>query len=179
MNPTINCYLRLERILNKEKKTARYDCTAFAGYYPPLETLKNNKGQLFFYLNRSRNDKSTTPEHYLQASKDSMNLTGLFHYWEDGKMSGFCSGYPSTKEIFDNKKKTPNPFYENRNDAFLFIIYWDKEAQEPIPTPTAIEMIVLQNTKVLIDAYRKQLMLGGFDEELNMLRGQAKPIFKY
>jgi hypothetical protein len=179
MKPTINCYLKLERILNKEKKTARYDCTAFAGYYPPLEELKNGKGQLFLYLMRSSNDKSTTPEHYLQASKDSMNLTGLFHYWDEDKLSGFCSGYPSTKELFDNKKKTPNPFYENRNDAFLFIIHWDKDKQEPIPTPTAIEMIVLQDTKVLIDAYRKQLMLGGFDEELNSLRGQAKPIFKY
>ncbi|KAA6319849.1 hypothetical protein EZS27_030301 [termite gut metagenome] len=178
MNPTINCYLKLEHIL-KKIKTPRYDCTAFAGYYPPLETLKNKKGQLFFYLMRSRNDKSTTPEHYLQTSKDSMNLTGLFHYWEEDKLSGFCSGYPSTKEIFANKKKTSNSFYENRNDAFLFIIHWDKDKQEPIPTPTAIEMIVLQDAKVLIDAYRKQLMLGGFDEELNMLRGQAKPIFKY
>jgi hypothetical protein len=127
----------------------------------------------------SRNDKGTTPEHYLQASKASMNLTSLFHYWEDGKLSGFCSGYPSTKKVFDNKYKTENPFYEYRNDAFLFIIHWDKDKQEPMPTPKAFEMVVLKDAKVLIDAYRRQLMLGGFNDELNQLRGQAKAIYEY
>jgi hypothetical protein len=40
-------------------------------------------------------------------------------------------------------------------------------------------MIVLQDAKILIDAYRRQLMLGGFDEELKQLREQARPIFNY
>lgn len=170
MKPTILCYAKLERIKNLDGKTARYDCTAFAGFYQPFKELENNKGELFFYLLRNRKDTSSTPELYLQG-KGSINLTGLYHYWEDGKMSGFCSGYPSTKEWLASKKPIKNPFYENhKNDCFLFIIHQNGNT----PTPTNIEVIVLKDAKVLSDAYRKQLKLGGFDEELRQLREQAK-----
>lgn len=170
MTPTILCYAKLERIKNLNGKTARYDCTAFAGYYPPFDELRNNKGELFFYLLRSRKDTSSTPELYLQG-KGSINLTGLYHYWEDGKISGFCCGYPSTKEHLASKKPIKNPFFENnKNDCFLFIVHQDGNT----PTPTSIEMVVLKDARVLADAYRKQLKLGGFDVELKQLREQAK-----
>lgn len=177
ITPTIQCYAKLERIRNLNGKIPRYDCTAFAGYYPPLDALKNNKGELFFYLqcstsNGNRKDSNTTPEMYLQG-KDSINLTGLYHYWEDGRLSGFCSGYPSKKERLGTKKPINNPFYKsNKDDCFLFIINQDIGTI----TPSSIEMLVLKDARVLVDAYRKQLKLGGFVEVLRQLREQAKPL---
>lgn len=178
MKPTILCYAKLSYTENPKRKTPRYDCTAFAGYYPPFEELKNPKGELFFYLqgshkNSNRKDGSNTPEMFLQGSKNSINFTGLYHYWEDGKLSGFCLGYPSQKEMLGGKKPFMNPFYKsNRDDCFLFIMNHEKDKE----TPSSIEVIVLKDARVLVDAYRKQLMLGGFDAELNSLRQQAKTI---
>ena len=39
--------------------------------------------------------------------------------------------------------------------------------------PKAIELVVLEGAKVLIAAYCKQLVMGGFDEALTLLRKQA------
>lgn len=176
ITPTIQCYAKLERIKNLSGKIPRYDCTAFAGYYPPFEALKTKKAELYFYLqcshkNGNRKESSTTPEMYLQG-KGSINLTGLYHYWEDGKLSGFCSGYPSQKEKLGTSKPMDNPFYQSyKDDCFLFIINQDTGTVPPI----SIEILVLKDARVLVDAYRKQLKLGGFNDELRQLREQAKP----
>lgn len=173
INPDILCYILLEFDHNKDRKTPRYNCAMFAGFYPPLLKLINNiKGELYFYLVRSRKKSDSVPEYYLQG-KGSINFSGLFHYRVDGKMSGFCSGYPCSKKILGGTKPFENPFYENRDDGFLFIIHCDEKEQSPIPVK--IEVIVLKDARALIDAYRKQLVLGGFDDELNRLRAQAKP----
>lgn len=177
MKPTILCYAKLSYNTDKVRKSFRYDCTAFAGYYPPFDELKNTKGELFFYLqtshkNGNRKESATTPEMYLQG-KGGINLTGLHHYWDEGKLSGICSGYPSQQEVLGGKKPFTNPFYKsNSNDCFLFIINHEKDKG----TPTSIEMIVLKDAKVLVDAYRRQLMIGGFDAEIDSLRQQAKTI---
>ena len=42
--------------------------------------------------------------------------------------------------------------------------------------PASMELIVLEGAKVLIAAYCKQLVMGGFDNVLKSLREQAKPV---
>lgn len=77
-----------------------------------------------------------------------------------------------------SSKKIENPFYEYRNDGFLFIIHQDKKAvtAEKQIRPTFIELIVLDGAKVLIPSYCKQLIMGGFDDAINQLRKQAKTL---
>ncbi|WP_249118630.1 hypothetical protein [Prevotella jejuni] len=65
-----------------------------------------------------------------------------------------------------------NPFYEYKQDGYLFIVYQDKKDPTNI-IPTSIELVVLEDAKVLISAYCKQLKMGGFDEALAALRLQS------
>lgn len=102
-------------------------------------------------------------------------LSKLKDYFVNGKLSGFAYGYPLADKTYSTKKKN-NPFFEYKDDGFLFIIHQDSKAiteTEKI-RPSSIELIVLDSAKVLISSYCKQLMMGGFDEMLNSLRKQAK-----
>lgn len=165
----IQCYAKLERINNLTGKTPRYDCTAFAGNYYPFEKLKNNKGELFFYLMERIRSNRKAPEVSLQG-RDSINLTGLFHYWENGLISGFCHGYPSNKEMLARVKPFKNPFYQsNSNDGFLFVIH---QATNTTP-PTSIEILVLSDARESIDLYRDHLKRGGFNDILEKYRERA------
>ena len=108
----------------------------------------------------------------LQA-KNGTSYKGINIY--DGKLSGFAYGYPLADKTYSAKKKA-NPFFEHKDDGFLFIVHQDSKAiteAEKI-RPSFIELIVLDGAKVLISSYCKQLMMGGFDEVLDALRKQAK-----
>ena len=77
-----------------------------------------------------------------------------------------------------SSKQKPNPFYEYKDDGYLFIVHQDENANT-IPEqirPTVIELVVLDGAKVLISSYCKQLMMGGFDEAIKSLREQAKQV---
>ena len=113
---------------------------------------------------------NSVPSMRLQG-KSSLNFTGLKEYFEDGKLSGYAYGYPLEKPTYSSKEK-PNPFYEYKDDGYLFIVEADKNDQNNI-IPTSIELVVLQGAKVLISAYCKQLVMGGFDDALDMLRKQS------
>ena len=93
----------------------------------------------------------------------------------NGYLSGFAYGYPLDKHVFSEKKRN-NPFYECREDGFLFVVHQNKEASTPEAKqlPTEFEMIVLQGGKCLISAYCKALMNGGFDSRLKEFRKQVK-----
>ena len=58
-----SAYLKLEQLPDEVKsrnkiklgaKVPRFDLTRLAGYYKPLESLKNKKGQIILYLNETR-----------------------------------------------------------------------------------------------------------------------------
>ena len=175
VQPEIIYYARL--IFDKSsKKTPKYVITAESGYYPPMDELRGRDGRVSVYLmaKRETQTKSSVPAMSLQA-KNSLNLTGLKDYFVNGYLSGFAYGYPLDKPVFSAKKR-PNPFYECREDGFLFVVHQNKEALTPEAKqlPTEFEMIVLQGGKCLISAYCKALMSGGFDSRLKELRKQVK-----
>jgi hypothetical protein len=153
------------------RKQPRYDLVAFAGYWGALDKLKNYKGQLYFNLiptdkNEYRKQDGTTPEYYLQctpAKSKSINFSGIRFQYENGKETAFASGEPSINEKL--KGGIINPMYNQRNDAFLFIFSNNMER---------LEIVIIENGRTLIDAYRKQLAIGGMDEVLNSLQRQAK-----
>lgn len=169
--PNIRYYAMMVNTTKKTQKTLKYTITAQAGFYPPMEQLKGKDGFISMYLMDKLKDGDNVPSMRLQAKK-SLNFTGLKEYFEDGLLSGFAYGYPLDKETY-SKEQSPNPFYDYRDDGYLFIIHSDEKDPKNL-IPTCIELIVLESAKVLISAYCKQLKMGGFDEALAALREQAK-----
>ncbi len=175
ITPNIRYYAKMVYDANS-KKTPKYVVLTQAGYYPPMEQIKGRNGLVSMYLMEKLKDGTNVPSMRLQA-KDSLNFTGLKDYFVDGRLSGFAYGYPLTDKTYSSKKKE-NPFFEYKDDGYLFIIHQDQTA-ETVPEqikPTIIELVVLEGAKVLISSYCKQLMMGGFDEVLKSLREQAKQV---
>lgn len=169
--PNIRYYAKMVNTTQKGKKTPKYTITAQAGYYPPMELLRGRDGQISMNLMEKLKDGDNVPSMRLQA-KNSLNFTGLKDYFQDGKLSGFAYGYPLDKQTYSKDEK-PNPFFDYKQDGFLFKIEQDEKDPTNL-TPTSIELVVLEGAKVLISAYCKQLVMGGFDEALQALRGQAQ-----
>ena len=169
--PNIRYYARMVNTTQTGKKTPKYTITAQAGYYPPMELLRGRDGQISMNLMEKLKEGDNVPSMRLQA-KNSLNFTGLKEYFMDGKLSGFAYGYPLDKQTYSKDNK-PNPFYDYKQDGFLFLVEQDENDPTNL-TPTSIELIVLDGAKVLISAYCKQLVMGGFDEALQALREQAK-----
>lgn len=168
--PNIRYYAKMVNTTPKGKKTPKYTIVAQAGFFPVMESLKGRDGQVSFNLMEKLKEGANVPAMRLQA-KNSLNFTGLKDYFENGKLSGFAYGYPLDKETYSKDNK-PNPFYEYRNDGYLFLVHQDHNTPNSI-IPTCIELIVLEGAKVLISSYCKQLVMGGFNEDIKALREQA------
>jgi hypothetical protein len=75
---------------------------------------------------------------------------------------------PQTKELKDRKKGSkPNPFFENREDGYLFLI---------APDNNTIEILIVPNGRYVIQGVAKQLEDGQFNEALKQMRDTAKPM---
>ena len=176
IQPTILYYARLDYD-QKSGKTPKYVITRAWGDYEPMEALKGRNGLISMYLMSKREGQpSNCPPMKLQA-KNSYNLTGLKDYFVDGKLSGYAFGYPMSEPTY-SKDNRPNPFYQSREDGFLFLVHQNKEAPTPAEQqkPDYIEMLVLAGAKVLIASYAKQLVLGGFEDTLRALRRDSLSI---
>ncbi len=171
--PRIKYYAQMQNTTQKGKKTPKYTIIAQAGYYPPMEKLKGRDGLISMNLMEKLKEGDNVPSMRLQA-KNSLNFTGLKEYFQDGRLSGYAYGYPLDKATYSKDNKQ-NPFYESRQDGYLFLIHQPKDSMES-QAPSTIELIVLDGAKVLISAYCKQLTMGGFDEALQQLREQAQPL---
>lgn len=171
MTPNIRYYARFE--FDPSTITPRYKVVAQAGYYEPMEQLRGRDGQIAMFLQEKLKEGENVPSMRLQA-RGSLNFTGLKEYFKDGRLSGYAYGEPYSKETYSKAKKS-NPFYRYKEDGYLFIVHQDQTAQTEAEKirPKAIELVVLEGAKVLIAAYCKQLVMGGFDEALTLLRKQA------
>ncbi len=172
ITPTTSFYARFELVKNGGK-TPKYRMVESAGYYHGMGAIRGRDGYISMYLVPNNSTKSNAPDMKLQG-KDSLNFTGLHDYFIDGKLSGYAYGYPSNSPTYGGRKVKPNPFYENQNDGFLFLIHTDEPQPDGKVIPTEIELVVLEGAKALIKAYCKQLVMGGFDEALDNLRELAK-----
>ena len=169
--PTIRYYANMVNSTQTGRTTPKYTIMGQGGYYPPIEQLRGRDGSISFNLMpQSREDKSSAPPMRLRA-KNSLSFTGLKDFWVGGKLSGYAYGYPMDKPTYSSQSK-PNPFFDYKDDGFLFIFHYDEQDHTNL-TPISIELIVLENAKVLISAYCKMLTMGGFDEVLGQLRKQA------
>ncbi len=172
ITPNIRYYAKMKSV--GSGKTPKYSITDQAGFYPPMAKIVGRDGLISMYLMEKLKEGSNVPSMRLQA-KGSLNFTGLKEYFTDGKLSGFAYGYPLSDKTYSSKK-IENPFYDCKDDGFLFIVHQDQEVETEVPKikPNVIELIVLEGARVLISSYCKQLMMGGFDDVIATLRKQAK-----
>jgi len=169
-----SCYLKLERRQSTKKdgtesKTPRYIAVAQAGYFKPLQSIKNAKNEIVMYYQRNdKCNKNSTAETRLQC-KGSVNFSSV--YLKGLKVGETLIGHgepPQTEYLKDSKKgKKPNPFFESRNDGYLFVI---------TPDLNTIEILIVSNSRYYIEGYAKQLADGQFDEALKQMRDTAKPM---
>ncbi|GHT00783.1 hypothetical protein AGMMS50276_27440 [Synergistales bacterium] len=165
-----SCYLKMERSQRTKKDgtestTPRYEVTAQAGYFKPLEAIKNAKNEIVMYHQPNKKcNPNSTAETRLQC-KGSVNFSSV--YLENLKIGETLIGYgepPKTKELKGGKQ---NPFFDNRADGYLFII---------APDLNTIEILIVPQGRQLIRGYAAKLADGQLNEALNELRKQAKPI---
>lgn len=163
---------------NSGNKTPTYLLASQWGYYPPMDLIKGRDGVPYLYLMPKRKEGANVPPMSLQA-KGSLNLTGLKDYYVDGVFSGYAYGEPNPKKTYGGSNK-PNPFYDYRGDGFLFVMPKEEtvmvhmEKRGEVIIPKVIEFIVLSGGAPLIPHYCKQMLMGGFDKELQAIRQQAR-----
>lgn len=181
MTSILSCYLLLEQLPDEVKKAnkikvgasvPRFDVTAVAGYYEPLEKFLNPKGMLFFYLQKSKGIINSPDvrraDYFLQCSKDSVNFSSIYEigYTSTGDFVAF--GEPNN--TLKLKKGIDNPFYQFKNDGYLFVI---------APDYQKIECLVLPDCRYTIRGNAQQLINGNLDEALKTIRQSARPVFNY
>lgn len=175
-----DCYIKMQQLpdevkrVNKIKVGARIprlDCVSMAGFYDGLKPLFSSKGQLKFYLVETRgliNSNDHRRAGYFLMGECSINFSSIF--LQDFETGDRCFGYgePNINKTLKNGESNPMlPFCE---DAYLFITN---------PKFTEIEILIISKGRYLIQGYTKQLASGAFDEALDVMREQAKPIFNY
>ncbi len=177
-----SAYLKLEQLPDEVKsrnkiklgaKVPRFDLTRLAGYYKPLESLKNKKGQIILYLNETRgiidSPDQRRADRFLMG-KDSLNFSSVYLLDCSTNGGGFVGyGNPNRAKTYSKDKK-PNPFLEVKNDGFLFLIAPDWRSVEVLIIPDGYNTI-LGNAKAMAD--------GVYNEALATMRATAKTFFQY
>jgi hypothetical protein len=166
-----SCYLKMERHQSirkdgTESKTPRYVVTASAGYFQPLEAMKGKDGRIAMFC--QRNDKcnpKSTSETRLQC-KGSINFSSI--YFLNLRNGETLIGYgepPKQRELKAGKGTKPNPFYNNKEDGYLFIVSPDQKT---------IEILIIPGGRMLIQGYAAKLADGRLNEGINEMRKAAK-----
>ena len=177
-----SAYLKFEQLPDEAKsrnkiklgaKVPRFDLTRLAGYYKPLQALQNQKGQIILYLNETRgvidSPDQRRADRFLMG-KDSLNFSSVYLLDCSTNGGGFVGyGNPNRSKTFGKDKK-PNPFFDCKDDGFLFLIAPDWQAVEVLIIPDGCNTI-LGNAKALED--------GVYNEALATMRTAAKTFFQY
>ncbi len=192
-NIDFTAYIRLEQLPDEVKKRnggkagakiPRFDVTATAGYYKPLEALQNAKGMVVVYLNDTRGiidssdtrradrflmGKQTTIGNDGKRANDSVNISSVY-LLDTAAESSFMYGYGNPNGNRLLKSGNLNPFHCNKNDGYLFIVTPDWQQIEWLVIPNGL-CTILGNAKALAD--------GVYTEALQTMRAAAKTFYDY
>lgn len=183
-NIDFTAYIRFEQLPDDVKKRhggkagakiPRFDVTATAGYYKPLEAIKNGKGMVVAYLNETRgiidSPDQRRADRFLMGkqAKDSVNISSVF-LLDTAAEGGNLYGYGNPNSNPKLRSGNPNPFYGSKNDGFLFLIAPDWKQIEWLVIPDGL-CTILGNAKALAD--------GVYNEALQTMRAAAKTYFNY
>lgn len=155
---------------NNFKSKQRLDCIEFVSKddYKGLDAFVS-KDKFFLYLTACKQFVSSNTKRIAEYSLTGKGLNLSSIYIDDLDNIEFGYGYPNPNR-FIGKDKKPNPLFPFRNDAYLFKVNADY---------SEIELFVIQDGRHLINSYYQILIDGGFDEEIELLRKQARQYFNY
>lgn len=157
-------------------KNPRFDCVRMSGNYKPLDSLKNGRGQLFLTLAKARgiirSPDNMRAEYFLGAKGNKLNFSSIYMY--NSPITGnekikVGYGNPDRNKTFGKDKK-PNPFFDFKEDCFLFLI---------APDLLTIEILVVSDGYNTMLANAKALADGVYSEELKTMRATAITFFQY
>lgn len=180
METIFSCYLKMVQLPDELKRrnkikvgavVPRFDVVQITGYFPQLESIKNNKqGMVCLLLQETiKTGNQSGAERWLQG-KNSFNFSAI-HLLDDRMADGSLVGFgnPNREKTF-SQRRLQNPFYDCRNDGFLFLIGADWQT---------IEILVIPNGLYTIQGNAKELVDGKYREALEQVRNNAKPFFIY
>ncbi len=184
-NNVFKAYLTLIQLPDEVKKRngiktgakiPRFDCVRISGNYEPLNHLKNPQGQIFLKLNKTkgiiRSPDNRRADCFLGAIGNYLNFSSVFlldNSIEGNKNIKVGYGNPNRDKTFGKDKK-PNPFYNYKEDCFLFLI---------TPDWLTIEILVVSDGYNTMLASAKALADGVYNEELKTMRATATTFFQY
>lgn len=180
---TFCAYIKLQQLpqdvkaahkIKVDAKTPRFDITQMAGYYKPIESLKNKDGQVYFYLNETRgiiNSPDARRADKFLGARGSLNFSSIYMLDSIPDSEGYLIGYGNPYRLQTHgKDKKQNPFYDNRDDGYLFLIEQDWQTIEILVIPNGCNTI-LGNAMALQD--------GKYNDALEMMRATANTFFQY
>jgi hypothetical protein len=146
-----------------ESKTPRYVVTAQAGYFKPLQSITNAKGEIVMHSQRNEKCNPNSKAETRLQCRGSVNFSSV--YLENLKIGETLIGYGEPPQAKELKGGKTNPFFDNRADGYLFVIS---------PSLNTIEILIIPNGRQLIKGYAKMLADGQLNGPLNELRNLAK-----
>lgn len=148
----ITATITLRRLNDKERSVPCYEVTDIAGKFPPMEILKNAEGKIRLYLNDTRgrvNAPDRTRADKWLMGRESFNFSSIYILTETTRTDYvFGCGTPNVSPTFGRTRKEFNPFYNYRNDGYVFVITPDYEQ---------IKILVVQNGRYQIKQCAQQI----------------------
>lgn len=160
--------------IHLDSKNKRYDLIKYQGYSKGIEALVTLKGLFYLTLLDTRGiikgHEDRMAEKRLQAPK-SVNFSSIYmtdKVTSDGLLIAF--GNPPKGKSYGGKTPRPNPFYDERNDGFVFLIS---------PDWKWMEIVIVRDGEPLIQSYCQKFADGKLDECLASLRMNSHIFHEY
>lgn len=157
-----------------DAKNLRYDLIRYDGYSKGVETLTTAKGLFYLSLldNRGivKGHEERMAEKRLQAPK-SVNFSSIYltdKMTSDGLMIAF--GNPPSSRTYGGKTPKENPFYDERNDGFVFLIS---------PDWKWMEIVIVKDGEPCVQAYCQKFADGKLDDFLTRVRNSSHIYHEY
>jgi hypothetical protein len=146
----------------------RLDCVEMAGNYKGLAPFMNSKGMLYFNLTPSREIIEAHGKRYAEfcLTVNSLNFGSLYKFFDQ---PNYSYSYPNSKPTI-GKQRNPNPLFTFKNDLYLMIV---------APDYSQIEILIIEDCKNYAEHYLQNLIDGIYDEEIDRLKKEVKPMFEY
>ena len=166
----IKYYALFENSTEQGAKTQRYTIYRSLGQYPQMDELRGRDGLISMYLiEQIDKEKKSATKTRLQA-KGALNFTGLKELQiKDG--TAYAYGYPNKAQ--ELKNGNTNPFYNCKNDGYLFIFH-PKTDRKELSIPQQIEMIVIENIGTMINQAFEDLKRGKLNKLIDTYRKAIK-----